>query len=392
VNLLKAPQEKADREAGGNTAGILTALLLFVCIISFAYYTWYKSVNPSATPGELFQALTGMGAREVRNAQLQFEFEFDSKESPVFAVYGDYIAKCSNTGIRFLDKKGGTIWSENMTLNKPVLKSNGPQLLVADIGSSDLYVVDGRTIRWKDRLDTSILNADISQDGYVTVIVASKRYNNEIRVYDPYGVELFRKIIANDFAVNAGIAPTERTLAVSGINTGSYGAYSEYKFYDFQEGEPTVQTFEESGELLPLFWFNGDGSLFAAGDASAAGLDGSGKLLWEKRFTAVMGACPAGDKKLAVVEESSDGVQLKLFDAGGQEAASCGLSYKPDGLAAIKGAIAAFSDDTVYFYNDRGNAFSKYSPGSKIRQVLFFNKQTAAVISGETVKVVNTNG
>ncbi len=388
---MKMPQEQTKRETGGNAAGILAALLLFICIILFAYYTYMKSTNPSVTPKDLLQLLPGSKIHAVKDAQVQFEFDFDAKDKSDFTVYGDYIAKCSTGGIWLLDKKGASVWSESMSLNKPVLKTNGARLLGADIGANDIFVVEGRTIRWRDKLDASILNADMSEDGYVSVIVASKRYNNEIRVYDPYGVELFRKIIANDFAVNAGISPNEKTLAVSGISTGAYGAYSDYKFYDFNGSDPVIQTFEASGELLPLYWFNSDGSLFAAGDRAVACVDKAGKVIWEKQFTAVSGACPAGDRRLAVTAESGEGIQLKVYDPKGSELASGNLAFRPSRMTAVKGAVAVFSNDSAYFYNDRCQNISKYSSASQIQQIIFFNRQLAAVITNDTVTVVSIN-
>jgi hypothetical protein len=385
------PQEQTKRETGGNAAGILTALLLFICILSVAYYTYLKSVNPSMTPKDLLPLLAGSQVSEAKEAQVQFAFEFDSKEKSQFTVYDDCIAKCSTGGIWLLDKKGATVWTESISLNNPIIKTNGAQLLVADIGAGGIFVAEGKTIRWREKLDASILNADISEDGYVTVIVASKRYNNEIRVYDRYGVELLRKFIANDFAVNAGISPNEKTLVVSGISTGSYGAYSEYKFYDFNGNEPVAQTFEASGELLPLFWFNGDGSLFAAGDKAVACVDKAGRIIWEKQFTAVSGACPAGDKRLAVTEESSKGVQLVLLDSKGLELASGRLAFKPGLMAAVKGAVAVLANDTVYFYNDKCININKYSSASQIRQIIFFNRHLAAIITNDTVTIVSIN-
>ncbi len=388
---MKMPQEQTKQGTGGNIAGILTALLLFICILSVAYYSYMKSINPSATPQDLLRLLKGSQVNVVQDAQVQFEFDFDSKERPEFALYNDYIAKCSIGGIWLLDKNGETVWSESMSLNNPIIKVNGAQFLVADIGASGIFVVDGKTIRWRDKLDASILNADISEDGYVTVIVASKRYNNEIRVYDPYGVELFRKIIANDFAVNAGIAPNEQLLAVSGIGTGSYGAYSDYKFYDFDGNEAVAQTFEASGELLPLYWFNSDGSLFAAGDRAVASLDKAGMAIWEKQFTKVLGACQAGDKRFAVTAESSEGVRLVLFDTKGTELASGKLAFKPQRMMAVKGAVAVYTNDTVYFYNSRCINICKYSSDSQIQQVYYFSRQLAAVITNDTVTVVSIN-
>lgn len=388
---MKPEQEQMNRETPGNAAGIITALLLFLCILSIAYYTYSKSINPNVTPKDLLRVLTGSASDVAKDARLEYGFDFDSKETPVFSIFGDFLAKSSAGGIWFLDRKGETVWSESMAVSKPVIKSNGSRLLVADIGANNIYIVEGRNILWQQQLDAPILNADISRDGYVSVIVASKRFNNEIRFFDNYGAPLFSAVIANDFVVNSNVSPSAKLFAVSGINTGASGAYSNYKFYDNEGKELTASKFEASGELLPLFWFNGDGSMFAAGDRAAAGMDKSGKVVWEKQFTSVSGACPTGDKKLAVTEESNDGTFLKLYDAQGQETASGKLPYKPRGMTAIKGVIAVFTGNTVYFYNDRCRNISRYSPDSPIRQVEFFSRQQAAVITSDTVSVVNLN-
>lgn len=391
VNLLKIPQEQVKSESNGRTTGIVAALLLFLCVISVAFYTYQKSLNQSASPKDLLHLFRGTGSRVVKEAQIKYSFNFDSREKPVFVAYSYYIVKCSSGEIWFLDREGEVVWSESITFKNPILKTNGSQLLAADIGAGELFLMEDRSIRWRDKLDSSILNADISEDGYVTVITSSKRDNNEIRVYDPQGVELFRKIIANDFAVSAYIAPSEKILAVSGISTGAVGAYSNYKFYDLEGKDLGRQSFDVLGELLPIFWYNHDDSLFAVGDRAAALLDKTGKLIWVEQFKSIAGAGPVRSKRFALVAESNEGTQLMLYTTSGQKLSSCSLQGKPKGMAAINGTIAVYTYDMVYFYNDKCKNIGKYSAGSNIKQIYFLDRQQAAVITDSTVTVININ-
>jgi hypothetical protein len=270
-----------------------------------------------------------------------------------------------------------------------VIKVNGSRLLAGDIGAGGIYVLNDRTVKWQEKLDTAILNADISEDGYVTVITSSKRDNNEVRVFDPYGIELFRKIIANDFAVSACMSPSGKMLSVSGISAGTAQAYSHYKFYNKDGEDLADQAFDISGELLPLFWYNHDDSIYAIGDSAAASIGKTGSLVWEKQFKRVAGASPAGNAYLAAAVEYDAGSQLKIFDKAGKEVSSCSLQGKPEGLNAIKGAIAVNTYDTVYFYNEKCKSTGKYSAGSHIRQVYFFTRQQAVIISDGSITVVN---
>lgn len=388
VNLLKEPREQVNPEPGSRTSGIVMALLLFLCIVSVAFYTYQKSLNPSSSPKDLLQIFQRAGS-DVNEAEVQYRFDFDSGENPVFAVYKDYIVKCDTSGIWFMDRKGDVVWSESIAFGKPAIKVSGSRLLAADIGSGGIYVLNDKTIRWQEKLDTAILNADISEDGYVTVITSSKRDNNEVRVFDPNGIELFRKIIANDFAVSACISPSEKTLAVSGISAGTARAYSNYKFYNKEGEELADQAFDATGELLPIFWYNHDDSIYAVGDSASASIDKTGKLVWEKQFKRVAGASPAGNAYLAAAVEDDAGAQLKIFDKAGKEISSCSLQGKPEGLNAIKGTIAVNTYDTVYFYNEKCKSTGKYSAASHVRQVCFLTRQQAVIICDGSITVVN---
>lgn len=391
VNLLRMPQEQANTEPDGRAASIVTALLLFICVISVAFYTYIKSNHSSASPRELLLAFQDAGGDTVKEAQAQYSFDFVSKENPVFTVYKDYIIKISSGSLLFLDKKGEILWSESLGFAKPVIKKGGGKLLVADIGAGEICVLENKFVRWSEKLDVSVLNADISNSGYVTVITSSKRDNNEIRVFEPHGAELFRKIIANDFAVSAMISPSEKILAVSGIRTGPVGVYSNYKLYDLEGREKAEQAFAESGELLPIFWYNNDDSIFAVGDRALTYMNKMGEIVWMENFRAVLGASPMGHKYFAVAAEGEKGTQLKLYSTAGQELSACMLEGKPQGLAAVNGCIAVYTYDKIYFYNEKCKVIGKYSSNLQIKQVCFFNRQQASVITEGTVTIINMN-
>lgn len=386
---MRTSQDKAEPGSGRPT-GIITALLLLVCIVATAFYSYMKSVNPSAAIIDLPKLFQGSGNGSIKEAQVLYRFEYDSSSNPVFALYGGYIAECNSGGIWFLDKKGQIIWSEPIVLESPILKTGGSRLLAADAGKGEVLVIEGRSIVWKDKVDEPILNADINEDGYVTVITTSKRNNNEIRVYDPHGVGLIRKVVANDFAVSARISPSGKTLAVSGISTGNSAAFSGYKYYDMEGNETAGASFNGSGEFLPIFWFSGE-KIFAAGDRTLALLDEKANIVWKKQFKSIAGTAPYGTGSIAAAVEEDKGYSLVLYPASGEKPASGALQGKPAGLAAVKGTIAVNTSDTVFFFNSRCKSFSKYSANTRIKQVCLFDSHQAVVITGNEVIVVNIN-
>lgn len=376
-------------ESGPNTASMVTTLLLFFCIITVAFFTYIKSVEDDAGTKSILDLFRASEAGVVKEAKILSAFEFDARENPTFVVYKDQIVKCSKNGIWFMDKQGEIVRSEGVTYNNPIVKTNGSLLLVADRGAGDICVIDDKAVRWSEKIGASILNADISGGGYVTVVTPAKRDNNEVRVFEPHGIELFRKVIANDHAVSACVSPSGGTLVLSGISAGAAGAFSRYKFYDMKGNLLAEFSFDASAELLPLFWFGGAGSLFAAGDRAIAAVGMDGKAVFEKKFRRVAGAGLADKGKIAVAADDGEGAGLKIYSSDGNELASCELHGKPKGLKALKGVISVNTSDTVYFFNTKCVNISKYRSDSVIRQVVLLNNRQAAVITERDATVID---
>jgi len=378
-----------DRPApGGRAAGIITALMLFLCIAAVAVFSYKRSLDPSIDLQDTVTRLAGLGEREAKAAEVQYSYTFDAREKPVFTLYRGNIVKSSRSGILFFDKTGVIVRSESIGFDDPIVRTNGSRLLVVDSGATGICVMDSETIRWQDRTDTAILNADISDDGYVAVIAEAKRDNNVVRVYESHGVELFRKIIATGYAVSACISPSKKHLVLSSVSTGVVGPFSRYKFYDMEGNELTEISFDSSGDLLPLFWFNRDDSIFAVGDSSAAYISPDGKVGWTERFRSVAGAAPAGDGRLAVAAQADEGAVLNVYTAEGEKDVSVMLRGMPKGLDAARGMVAVYTDDTVYFYDDRGVNTCIYDADDKILEVRLFDKRQAAVITEGEITVI----
>jgi hypothetical protein len=386
--LKRIPEQ--DRPAPGERAtGIITALMLFLCIFAVAVFSYRRSLDPSIDLRETVLRLTGSGTREAKAAEVRYSFVFDTREKPVFALYRGNIVKCSRSGAMFLDKKGGILRSEGIGFDDPIAGTNGSRLLLANAGSTEIYVLDSESIRWQDKTDAAILNADISDDGYVTVITSAKRDNNVIRVYESHGIELFRKIIATDFAVSAGVSPSKRYLVLSAVATGAVGPFSRYRFYDMEGKELAEVSFDSPGELMPLFWFNRNDSIFVAGDSSVAYISPDGKVGWKEQFRSIAGAGPAGDGRLAVAAHDDEGAVLNVYTAGGKTDLSVRLQGMPKGLDAVKDVISVYTEDTVFFCNERGINTHIYNAGKKILQVLLFDRKQAAVITEGEITIVD---
>lgn len=390
-DYLIHPEDGVVHNTSGKKGNILMALLLFVVVASIACYAYLKSHNLDIRDLDL-KSLLGIGQTEQKLLQENIiEIAYDSKEHPIFNAYKDYIVKCNKDGVWFLDKKGREVWSLGTPFNKPIVKSNGTYLLVADLGGKDIYILDGKSVFWNDKTEESILNAEISGDGYVTAITSSEHYNGEVRVYDNHGIELFRRVIANEFAVAAQISPSNEKMVINLINPTGIKSNTLFKFFDMyglnREELKSVQMPSDKG-LYPLMWFTGSGSLFAASDSSLLYMDKNGDIKWDKTFKSVSSVCMTSSKRLVAALDDNGSYFLKVFSSNGQEYSSLPLESGVLDISAFGGIFAVNSVREVDFYTERCRHLGKYVSKSDVEYVIFFSRNQALIVTRNNLVVV----
>lgn len=385
---MNLPEETGNNQPAGRKTGVFMAVLLFLAIISVAFFTYLNSQNIDIRAVSFGQFSVGINDGQVKTSETLYDIPFDPRERPAFSVYKDFLVKYGKDGVRLLDKKGAEVFSQSMPLGKPLAKTNGKDLLIADIGGQDVYVLKEDGIVWKDKLDVGIINADISREGFVTIVTGSKRYNGEVRVYDSRGIELFRSIIASDFAISAKVSPSSGQMAVDSIDTAGVKAATGIRFYDLDGADLGEKNLEASDSIFSSILYADTGELFAVGDRSILAFDKDRNIQWEKKFKAVTGACITGGKRLAAVVEDDGGTKLAVYSAAGKELAVYAVGGARS-VSAGSGIIAASTLRDVSFYNEKLRIIGKYTSKSDITDVYFFNRQQAAVVTKNQVSIIS---
>lgn len=386
------PDNEAVTNQAAKKSNILMTVVLFLIVVSIAFFAYLKSNNIDISKISLQQLISGKKAELKLLKDNINEVAYDSREHPVFSAYKDYIVKCNNDGIWFLDKKGREVWTLGIALTKPIVKTNGKYLLVADLGGRDVYVLDGKNVYWNDKTEMGILNAEINDNGYVTVVTESEYYNGEVRVYDNHGIELFQKGIANEFIVTAKIDSSQRQMVINLINPTGAKSNTYFKFYDMANMNSKelkkVEMPIDKG-LFPLFWFAGGSSVYTAGNNSIIYMDMNGNIKWEKEYPVVDSACITGNKRVAAAVEDKDGLKLVVISPNGKGYSSTLLNNKALNINSSGRIIAVNTVREVDFFNERGGSIGKYVSKADIEYVLFFSSSQVAIVTKKNVIVVD---
>ena len=96
---------------------------------------------------------------------------------------GDLLV-CSQNAISLYSGSGTQYVSQPVSLENPVVDTNGSLAVVYDAGGSRLYVLGQRALIWSDSGLDGILSARLNRSGMLTVVTQASGYRGVVTVYN----------------------------------------------------------------------------------------------------------------------------------------------------------------------------------------------------------------
>ena len=386
----------------GKASAIISAVIFValsfavICLACFAYLKKQGVDIGSVSFKDLLDGRLYTRSQE-NGGKNAFSIGYELKEHPVFILHRNYIVKCTKDTIKGLDKKGQEKWNIPVSIENPIVKVSSGYFLVADEGGKEIDLVYDTSLKWSKKLENSIINADISDSGYVTIIHESKGYKGTVSVFNPQGDLLFTRYIGENFPVLAKISPSGNTVVIDSIDATGAFASASLEFVN-RYGKPFAKVTKED-MILSSLWYLEDDSIAAAGNSSLFLFDREGQQKWQHDFKGgkVYSLCVAMGKYVVVAsgggvsvgaQESAGGkAVVEIINSSGKLVSSYLADREVVNLEAYGDRIAVNCGRKVYFINLRGKLINQFSPPADILRVYFFNKQQAAVITKNSVTV-----
>lgn len=117
------------------------------------------------------------------------------------------------------NSKGKTINNITHGYNIPIAESKNGRILIYDLGGMKLQVNSLSKNIISMSFDQTIINADISENGYFAVATSSDNYVGEVAIYNEKGKETYKWYSSNNIITDISISPKGDYLAVSAVNT-----------------------------------------------------------------------------------------------------------------------------------------------------------------------------
>lgn len=393
--------KKNTNHNNSRIARVLAFLLLVLGMLFISYLVYLKSNNidiAEVSIKELFKGEVLLQGPAQKKGGV--EIPYNPKDHPSFSVYKNYIVKCSNDSVKFLDKNGEEIWEKNIPVVNPIVKTNGTDLLIADYESKEVFLFKDKELKWNTKIDNKIINADISASGHAVVVHEMKGYKGAVTVFNLQGGTFFTRNLAEGFVISAKVSPKGKQVFINALETGGISAASAMELTDML-GNPTGTKIMIEDTVFPSVGYLDNETIAAVSEDRVVCWNKEGKEKWKALFEGKeIYSSSIREGKGIVLAVSSDrkagilsgaATTIVAVNSEGKQSELYSLQDRVKNLETEEDVIAINTGSEVHFVNTKGKLLGKHSSKLDITEVRFFNRSEALVITNASVEVVEIN-
>ena len=316
-------------------------------------------------------------------------FPYDGDLNDTFAVLDGDLLVCSRNAISLYSGSGTQYINQQVSMENPVVNTNGSLAVVYDAGGSSLYILGQRALVWSTQDMEPILSARLNRNGQLTVATQASGYRGTVTVYDAAYSPVMSLSLTSAFVMDAALSDDGHTLATLtvGQTGGAFATSLELYSMNYVGGgyKPDFTCQLGSGVVLEArhtassLWTLGDQGLTITNhEGLSSGVSWADKHL--RRYTlsgdgfaaALLGKYRAGSQ-----------AELWVVDNQGQRR-SLSLNEQVMSISAAGRYLAVLTSDRLDIYTDQLELYDTLEGTQGARTVLLMADGSAILVSADS--------
>ena len=242
VSSSSASAKKPVKKSGGEMkvkkkniitlAAVIALTVVFVfCLCNISYLT------PSRLPERIKAISANSGSGEG------FPYGYDSTGLKSFSTFsGNDLILLNDRDLTVLNRSARPVLAYSHEMAKPILKTSADRILLYDLSSKRIDVLNQSGVLYQTETDYPIICADISQnsDRYVVAVNESGQTKN-VYVYSRKNKKIFTWSSGSGYIVDVAISANGAYVAVGMVNTSNAEPYSTVICFDTSSGKQRSQ-------------------------------------------------------------------------------------------------------------------------------------------------------
>lgn len=322
-------------------------------------------------------------------------FHYDGDLTDSFTVLDGDLLVCSQNTLSLYSGSGTRYVHESVSLDQPVVDSNGSLAVVYDAGGTSLYVLGQRELIFSKTGLDPILSAHLNRSGQLTVVTQASGYRGSVTVYNASYEAVASVRLSSAFVMDAALSDDGRTLSIITIGQQDGSFSSALSLYTLDSasspaGEEQAFVPEQTADLgssvvLALhhtaqqIWALGDQGLYVIGEAGSSYVD------WSNRYLRAYDL--SGDGFAAVLlgkYRAGSQAILQVIDGAGNSTGQLALNEQVLSLSAAGRYFAVLTGNRLDIYTADLSLYASLDGTQGARRVLLLSDGSAILISADT--------
>lgn len=369
---------------------VITAILIFVVFVVANYVTNEETrsyINRNILKKELVE-------NTIKS------IEIDSEINLNIYAYSKYISVFSKNELKLYDSSANNIKTLNIEISRPIVDSEQHYLVIAENEGKSIYLLKDTNILWKNEIDGKISKIDVNENGYVSVIVTNNTYKSIIYVYNPEGIQLFKRYFSSTLAVSTDISPDNKHLVFGEVDFSGVSVKSGIEIISMELAikDPKNSTEKkytaEDGKILIDLKYNNKNSIIAMYDNSVMRYkNDEEKELFKIEKENIFVDINAKNKIISFVKESSGLFSFKykvtIKDTETEKENIYVLNTSiPKKVITSKDVIGMNFGTEVKVINENGWLLKEYKSSKQVKD-LVLGDSIAGIIYKDKIEIIN---
>ncbi len=166
-----------------------------------------------------------IGDRIASSASTSAGLPVDMSGTTVLQTFtaGEHIGIMTDAVYYLYAENGKQLLSAQHGFANPIVEASGRRFLIYDQGGNKLMVRMRDKILFEKEFEYKIISADISEDGWLSVVTSAQRYASKLHVFDEDYSEIFTWSSSDEYVVAASAHKGTKTVAAAALSANESG-------------------------------------------------------------------------------------------------------------------------------------------------------------------------
>lgn len=341
------------------------------------------------------KAKTSLGKGEISIIK---EIETPHSNQIIYKKLDNGLIKYWKGILIYYDMTGEQLWSVNLAINRPVIKTNSDSIYIIDENKNQIFRINkkGEQI-YKKTLDKNYKNFSICDNNYVVLHHDTEDMVQHITIMNEKGEKISEIVLSEGEITNMAISEVYDRIAISTVDINGDSLKNNILIYDLNANLLSSESFGDN--IILNIFYNEKGDLIAIDEKNIFSINEDNLINWQTDFNGTIAIINTknknfitvyskGSKKNSIIYSPTENT-IKILSYNGKLLSEIKQEEEIINIDSYKNNIVAYSLRTIFKYDKNGNLRTEYPYNSDILKCFMLSDDNMVIITKEKISFLS---